>query len=89
MHNIHMYPHTGSGNHGCEAIVRGTSRLLGDDLGVLFSDNHQEDRYYIPNLTLPLGSATSEIRRFSGRHFKSLFRKHLLGQARPEATASF
>ena len=81
MHNIYMYPHTGSGNHGCEAIVRGTNRLLGDDLGVLFSDNPQEDRYYIPKLPLPLESATDEIQRFSGRHFKALLGKYLLRKA--------
>ncbi len=81
MHSIHMYPHTGSGNHGCEAIVRGTTRLLGDDLGILFSDNPDEDRFYIPNLTVQMESATSEIRRFSGRHFKSLLKKYLLRQA--------
>lgn len=80
MHSIHMYPHTGSGNHGCEAIVRGTMRLLGDDLGVLFSDNPQEDLYYMPDLPLRMESATSEIRRFSGRHFKSLLNKYIRGK---------
>lgn len=80
MHSIHMYPHTGSGNHGCEAIVRGTHRLLGDDLGILFSDNHEEDRHYMPDISVELGYATAEIRRFSGRHFKCLAQKYLLQQ---------
>ena len=38
-----MYPHGGSGNHGCEAIVRSTAKLLGNDL-TLFTSNIEEDR---------------------------------------------
>ena len=38
-----MYPHGGSGNHGCEAIVRSTAELCGNEL-VLFSNNIEEDK---------------------------------------------
>ena len=38
-----MYPHGGSGNHGCEAIVRSTAALCRNDL-VLFSNDIEEDR---------------------------------------------
>ena len=46
MSNIILYAHGGSGNHGCEAIVRATARLLhGHDL-TLISSNPEEDRRY-------------------------------------------
>ena len=37
-----MYPHGGSGNHGCEAIVRSSVKLIGKDT-TLFSNNVNED----------------------------------------------
>lgn len=55
MSNIYMYAHGGSGNHGCEAIVRSTVKLLnefksGNEI-VLISSNPEEDRKYgIDNL---------------------------------------
>ena len=30
MNKIYMYAHGGSGNHGCEAIVRSTLKILND-----------------------------------------------------------
>lgn len=40
-----MYYHAGSGNHGCEAIVRATNKILGKNL-TLFSACPEEDRSY-------------------------------------------
>ena len=40
-----LYPHGGSGNHGCEAIVRCTKQLTGADLS-LFSTAKEEDEKY-------------------------------------------
>ena len=37
-----LYPHGGSGNHGCEAIVRSTLKILGVE-AQLFSSNVKED----------------------------------------------
>lgn len=37
-----LYAHTGSGNHGCEALVRSTAKLL-DTTPVLFSTGYDED----------------------------------------------
>ena len=37
-----LYPHGGSGNHGCEAIVRSTVKLICGDV-TLFSNNVNED----------------------------------------------
>ena len=49
MKKIYMYAHGGSGNHGCEAIVRSTAELLQDQAGekmVLLSSAPQEDKQY-------------------------------------------
>lgn len=42
-----LYYHTGSGNHGCEAIVRSTAKILNaDDNLVLYSSCKEEDERY-------------------------------------------
>ena len=41
-----LYCHGGSGNHGCEAIVRSTYKILGNDQLTLFSKNKDEDEKY-------------------------------------------
>lgn len=40
-----LYPHGGSGNHGCEAIVRSTQKLIRAEL-TLYSNNVEEDEKY-------------------------------------------
>jgi len=40
-----LYPHGGSGNHGCEAIVRSTSIIIGQNM-VLFSSAPDQDEKY-------------------------------------------
>lgn len=42
---IHLYYHGGSGNHGCEAIVRSTLGIMGRD-AVLHTSNIASDRAY-------------------------------------------
>ena len=44
-----MYAHGGSGNHGCEAIVRSTTKILkqiGYERPTLISSNPEEDKKY-------------------------------------------
>ena len=41
--NVVLYPHGGSGNHGCEAIVRTTCQITGIKDITLFSSSPQED----------------------------------------------
>lgn len=54
MNNIYMYAHGGSGNHGCEAIVKSTVGLLENvpaNQIILFSSRPEEDRKYgVPEL---------------------------------------
>ncbi len=45
MNKIYMYAHGGSGNHGCEAIVRSTCNML-DGEKILISERPEEDAYY-------------------------------------------
>ena len=46
MSRIVLYAHGGSGNHGCEAIVRSTASMLTDNEIYLISSNPNEDQYY-------------------------------------------
>lgn len=49
MKNIIMYAHGGSGNHGCEAIIRSTSKMFYDfsiNKNILISRNSEEDIHY-------------------------------------------
>ncbi len=41
-----MYAHGGSGNHGCEAIIRSTSEMLRDYEKILISSAPEEDALY-------------------------------------------
>jgi hypothetical protein len=46
MKRIFLYAHGGSGNHGCEAIVRATGKMLDEYELKLISANPEEDRSY-------------------------------------------
>ena len=81
MNRINMFPHVGSGNHGCEAIVRSTEKLFkGSDL-TLFSNNPEQDKYYITDTTVNIQKDNKEIKRFTGQYFKALFEKYVLKQS--------
>ena len=46
-----LYNHVGSGNHGCEALVRTVSCILGENNVILLSDYPEEEKKYgITNL---------------------------------------
>ncbi|MBD5232321.1 MAG: polysaccharide pyruvyl transferase family protein [Bacteroidales bacterium] len=47
MQKVILYPHGGSGNHGCEALVRSTAKILGADCDlVLVSKAIDQDKKY-------------------------------------------
>lgn len=74
-----MYPHGGSGNHGCEAIVRTTINLLGNNNEfLLFSDDADEDKKYIEDAHFPILQPRVEIKRHSFRYLKAALKYHLL-----------
>lgn len=64
MRKIALYAHGGSGNHGCEAIVRSLVKQLGLTRQDLLLSNHpQEDIYYGLNQLLDVKNAVREIRQ--------------------------
>lgn len=72
---IHLYYHGGSGNHGCEAIVRSTIAMLNQDT-ILHTSNIISDKYYdldkVANLAedvaRPLGRKSLEFLLFALHH---------------------
>lgn len=67
-----LYAHGGSGNHGCEAIVRSSIQILRDKFNqfILFSNQSKEDHHYGLN---ELGSIKSPYSDISGNRFRYLF----------------
>lgn len=65
-----LYPHGGSGNHGCEAIVRSTLEIMPAD-ATLFSDNPDEDRRYGLEAICTLRAAQAPLSRFSIEYWKA------------------
>lgn len=73
-----MYPHGGSGNHGCEAIVRSSVELIGKDV-TLFSTNVIEDVQAGLGDLCTLSEAERPIVRRSCSYVKALLRSRILG----------
>lgn len=46
MKEIFLYSHGGSGNHGCEALVRTTAEIIGSDVKTVYSLAPDEDKKY-------------------------------------------
>lgn len=68
MNNILLYGHGGSGNHGCEAIVRSIHKIIGGIKPTLMSSNVNEDfKYGIDQIT------TLENNRHNAPKFNSDF----------------
>lgn len=74
-----LYMHTGSGNHGCEAIIRSTSKLLNGprDL-ILWSNTRWEDIQYGSAQGFEKIVSSEEIKRFSPSYFEALIKRKLL-----------
>lgn len=47
MQKVILYPHSGCENHGCEALVRSTAKILGNNINlILVSKNPEQDSKY-------------------------------------------
>lgn len=80
MANIKLYFHTGSSNHGCEAIVRGTHKILNHDLE-LFSFSPEEDRKYkIDELVSLEADSDVALKHWSIKYFISALQIKLFGK---------
>lgn len=73
-----LFPHGGSGNHGCEAIVRTTKKMIGHcDEIILFSDAINQDERYLGKNFMKLLSPQKSISRFSVEYIKAYFDYHI------------
>ena len=80
--NYVMYMHGGSGNHGCEAIVRTTAKLLGGPEDVmLWSLAKQEDEAFGTASQVERIVVSEELSRFSPAYFEALLRRKVLRQS--------
>lgn len=76
-----LYMHGGSGNHGCEAIVRTTAKLLdGPQNVVIWSSAKEEDVRYGTAALAEKMLRSEEISRFSLQHIEAMLRYKLLKQ---------
>lgn len=76
-----LFMHGGSGNHGCEAIVRTTAHLLdGPENMILWSwDKSQDEKYGVASVVEQVVQ-TDAVTRFSLPYFESQIRKRLFRQ---------
>lgn len=73
-----LYMHTGSGNHGCEAIVRTTSKLLNGPRDViLWSNTKLEDIKYGSAQGFERIVVPEQLERFSAAYFEALVKRKL------------
>ena len=76
-----LFMHGGSGNHGCEALVRTTAQVLdGTGNTMLWSLAKAEDEQYGAARSVSCIVESEQLARFSLPYFEALFRRKLLGQ---------
>lgn len=73
-----LYPHGGSGNHGCEAIVRSTCKITQADV-TLFSASPEEDKKVGLDAICNVQSDHCPISHFSLQYFKAVFQTKFYG----------
>lgn len=72
-----LFPHGGSGNHGCEAIVRTTQNMLDKNDSVLFSDAVNEDYDYLGSEYIQIESSRQSVSRKSLAYIKAFIGYHI------------
>ncbi|WP_455537610.1 polysaccharide pyruvyl transferase family protein [Terrisporobacter sp.] len=65
MKKCFLYAHGGSKNHGCEAIVRGTNKVLNQDNLTVYSLNPSEDNLYNLNNIVNIKKQTVEYSKLN------------------------
>lgn len=77
---ILLYPHAGSGNHGCEALVRGTCKVLKTkkEDTYLFSIGVEQDQNVGLNEICNLKNQNQEIQRMSVGYLKAVVQNKIL-----------
>lgn len=69
MKNCFLYAHGGSKNHGCEAIVRGTTKILKGKPTKVYSLQTEEDQKYNLNEIINIDE---QVKRYSRANFKRI-----------------
>lgn len=76
-----LYAHGGSQNHGCEAIVRSTLKLLSNqEEHILLSNDMSEDQFYGLNQIVHLKQATHDINKKSFDFIKAYINQKITGK---------
>lgn len=65
MKKVFMYGHGGSKNHGCEAIVRSTKKVIGDRKVTLHSLRPEEDYKYLVDEVVDIKKERNETSKFN------------------------
>ena len=58
-----LYNHVGSGNHGCEALARTISHMLGESMVLLLSDSFEEEQTYAITELIQVKSSVLECKK--------------------------
>lgn len=74
-----LYNHIGSGNHGCEALVRTISELLGRSRCILLSEHPEEEKKYGITDLLKVYPALSEVNKKSPEFLKAYLKLKTTG----------
>lgn len=78
---INLYSHGGSGNHGCEAIIRSTIKTLKANSVNVFSHNIDQDKKYgINNICCLKEDTTSSVQRGSLKWLLSSIQSKVTGR---------
>lgn len=75
---LSLFPHGGSKNHGCEAIVRSTVKILLKHSLVVFCNQITEDEKYKLDQIVRLLPSEKKIHKISICYFIALIKYHLL-----------
>lgn len=78
--NTYFYAHTGSGNHGCEALVRSTAKLLGGK-PILYSTGSEEDiRYDLERAVQVCSDSITAVPRGAAAYYAAAAWQKLTGR---------
>lgn len=77
MQKVVLYPHGGSGNHGCEALVRATCKIIKNANAILATRSKNEDSTYALDEICTLINEQEQISKCSFSYIKAAIKYHL------------
>lgn len=79
MKKINLYYHTGSANHGCEAIVRGMQKILGNNLRLFSFKPEDELKYKLDGIIDLQADIETPIQKKSLKYFLAALQFKIAG----------